>query len=177
MSACMSDVDLATLHKCRLEQRIKYQLSAGWVNRRGLMAANRSRTQISNLSQPTACNLNAEITNQAPPSVIEPCVCCRCVADDDDNKCRATEEQDNSDEVATSGKCACQRSSTPLPIADATVEDNSSNQVDGINDKRKVGNRRNCKHAVISCPSNKEAQATTGDKDSYLTRRRSGTWP
>lgn len=187
MSACMSDVDLATLHKCRLDQRIKYQLSAGWVNRRGpVAAAVKTKPQIRSLyDQPTSSSEAGDKTNKnttnLPAPVSEPCICCRCADDNDEDKCSA-----DVDHVACGGgsECACQRSTTPTTITGNTVA-NNRNQVAGIKsdddvvgDKRKVGNRRNCKHAVISCGNKKPLEeTTTTDRDSYLTRRRSGTWP
>lgn len=137
MSACMSDVDLATLHKCRLDQRIKYQLSAGWVNRRGIPSSSKSKSTIRNLSQPPKVCVNAnDDTNQ--PHVIAQCQC----------DC----EEKLNDHVA------CQRSlvtPTNTIVTAATV----GNQAEGIKsaddmiaDNRKVeANRENCKkHAYLT---------------------------
>lgn len=176
MSACMSDVDLATLHKCRLDQRIKYQLSAGWVNRRmarggDMLADKKSMIVPCNLTsshkQVTVSGSNAN-SHCNQPSVIEPCDCCCCTS-----SCGSDTTGHNTatcrEGVACVGgnQCACQRA----PITNSSQLDEIQSD-DVIGDKeRKVQS----KHVGISC--RKKAGDGASDKEPYLTRRRSGTWP
>lgn len=184
MSACMSDVDLATLHKCRLDQRIKYQLSAGWVNRRQSTAS--SGSDKKSKEQPTAdeCVNTTNNSNQPSSSVIQHCDCCCCCYCSTDNDtttktCGGGAADDDNDVACGSTKCACQRSSAA--VANSQVDGIKSGaaikgRCDGGDKRRKV---EKCKHAVISCrnEASSEGQQRNRDKDSYLTRRRSGTWP
>lgn len=180
MSACMSDVDLATLHKCRLDQRIKYQLSAGWVNRRmpggGDMLADKKSKIVpcnltSNYKQVTVSGSNAD-NNSNQPSVIEPCDCCCCTSGcGSDTGQKATTTCREGVACVGGNQCACQRST----ITNGTqLDENQSDDVIGDDKERKVQSRRKCRHVGISCCK----KAGGGrDKEPYLTRRRSGTWP
>lgn len=182
----MSDVDLATLHKCRLDQRIKYQLSAGWVNRRQSTASSGSSDKKSK-EQPTAdeCANTTNNSNQpSSSSVIQHCDCCCCCCCSTDNDtttkaCGGGAADDDNDVACGSSKCACQRSSPA--VANSQVDGIKSGaaingRCDGGDKRRKV---EKCKHAVISCrnEASSEGRQRNRDKDSYLTRRRSGTWP
>lgn len=170
-SACLSDIDLATLHKCRLDQRIKYQLSAGWINRRGAIgnrktlttAAAAQKERISPAVAETKSDSENERNNNRA-SVIKDCDCCV----NDNDKCCAGD----------TCEVACQRSTTEV----------RGDQVDGLNsvvaadadvikDTRKVGKCN--KHAVISCGrrSRRSDNGGSASNEKYLTRRRSGTWP
>lgn len=171
----MSDVDLATLHKCRLEQRIKYQLSrAGWINRNGSNSAfedekkavhnvnnyENKKNQPINGGSSSATNHREQPT---PESVIDPCDCC-CKFCDCDN----ANEMVNND--ADDSQCTCQGSTTTragkVVIASAYGD-------------KKVMCRRKDKRAVISCDHHRDEIDKRGrnKEDVYLTRRRSGTWP
>lgn len=176
MSACMSDVDLATLHKSRLDQRIKYQLSAGWVNRRNVppvtASSNKNESVINNLKPTASANVetNHKASSSTPSTIDDRCNdCCDCVC--------------NRQVACCGGQCAaCQRSTTAnttsgggvtaMPSTEATAKE--SHNVPSSDKGSSVAKRVNCKkHAVISC-RNKKIEV---DKESYLTRRRSGTWP
>lgn len=178
--SCLSDVDLATLHKCRLDQRIKYELSGeGWVNRRSPVIKSR---QIMRGSKSNEIRSGfAQVTKSSPR-----CDCC-CESPDKE-KCPAPVSVLPTD---CADPCACQRSGEPVAVScdpdcggsAAVVKSDNAEVIDGAGDKRRVGkqsNGTNCKHAALRCANGIREQfddSGRGDKESYLTRRRSGTWP
>lgn len=139
--SCMSDVDLATLHKCRLDQRIKYALSDnGWVNRRAVAAV---KTKCgSRIAPDTRAVIGCRQCGCAGGGGgASSSVCCRC--DDGAVASRGLGQRGG-------GGCDL---GPAAPASDATTS----------GDKRKVGSE--CK------------QEQARDKEPFLTRRRSGTWP
>lgn len=139
----MSDVDLATLHKYRLDQRIKYELSdVGWVNRR------KPKSVVSRRTSGCETVIDRNLRESS-------CGCCCAGGYDDDYVC------DN--RVTVAGRCPGQRLLRDLESAKSET------------DKRKVG--RNGTMSDLHDQNCDENGNRGGDKEAYLTRRRSGTWP
>lgn len=182
--SCMSDVDLATLHKCRLDQRIKYELSGeGWVNRRSPVI--KSRQILRGNKSNGIRGGSAGLAKSSPR-----CDCC--CASSDKEKCPASSVPLPATDCADPS--ACQRAREPVTgsadhdhsgLLSSVATTDKVDLIDCAGDKRNVGkqsNGTNCKHAALRCTNGLREQFDDNgrgetDKEAYLTRRRSGTWP